>query len=341
MSLSPFVRFSIAFLLLSILVVGGTLGYVWLEGWPLGDSLYMTMITITTVGFGEVRPLSPEGRQFTILLLIFSIATVGYSVTTLIGFVFEGQIFLAMRGRRMERAISKLKDHHIICGCSAIGREVAFELRRAGAPFVIVDLNPGQSELSQDESVLFLEGNAENDEVLRAAGIERAKGLVAALRDDVDNVFVVLTARQMNPKLTIVAQAAEEQTTGKLMKAGADRVISPYQIAGRRMASVMLHPSIVDFLDVVMDKGEVSMRLEEVTVESGSSLVGKHLREANIGQRTGAIVVGITGPDGRTRMSPSAAATLSAVTLREGDLLIALGSEEQLRRLQEIARAGG
>jgi voltage-gated potassium channel len=335
--MSGFGRFFIAFTLLGTLLLGGTVGYVLIERWPFWDSLYMTVITITTVGFGEVRPLSHGGQQFTVLLLVASIVTVGYSVTTVIRFLFEGQIVEAMRGRRMERTITGLKDHYIICGCGVVGREVATELKDAGVPFVIVDRTPETSELARNPDVLFLKGNAEDDAVLVEAGIERAKGLIAVTPDDAINVFVVLSARQLNPALTIVARAAEEPTIGKLMKAGANRVVSPYQLVGRRIASVLLRPSIVNFLDVVVEEGDVAMRLEEVRVPPGSTLVGKHLREANIGQETGAIVVGIHGPDGQPRVNPSAAVTLSSITLQEGDVLIALGGEDQLRKLKEVS----
>jgi len=336
-NLSPFVRFMISFFLLVLLMLTGTMGYVWIERWPVWDGFYMTVITVSTVGFGEVRTLSQEGQQFTVLLLVCSLLVAGYSVSTLIGFIFEGQIFHMMRGRRMERSISKLRDHYIICGCGVVGKEVALEFQRAGMPFVIVDQDPQHSELARDETVLLLEGDAEDDEALIKAGIQRAKGLIAALRNDDANVFVVLTARQLNPALTIVSRATDERTAGKILKAGANRVFSPDQIVGRRMASVILRPSVVNFLEVVMGGGDVAMRLEEVPVVAGSPLIGKQLRETNIGQQTGSIVVSIQGSDGGLRVNPSATATLSSVVLQEGDLLIALGSEGQLKRLKDLA----
>ena len=336
--MSPLLRFSIAFLLLASLLAGGTIGYALIEEWPVQDSLYMTVITVTTVGFGEVRPLSPEGRQFTILLLILSIATLGYSVTTLIGFIFEGQIVQAMRGRRMERAIAKLKDHFIICGCGVVGREVALEFLQAGVPFVVIDRDPKTAELGRDVQVLFLEGDADRDETLYDAGIERARGLVSALRQDGDNIYVVLTARQLNPKLTIVARAAEEGTKEKLIRAGADRVICPYQIAGRRMASVILRPSVMSFLDVVVEGGDVTMRLEEVPVESSSPLVGKRLGESGIGERTTAKILAIQGPGGVPRTDPSGRVSVSKVVIGEGDSLVALGDEDQLSTLRRFAK---
>ena len=335
--MSQFGRFAIAFTLLVVLIGGGTFGYALIEGWTAADSLYMTVITVTTVGYGEVRNLSQGGRYFTIGLIVSSIATLGYSVTTLIGFIFEGQIVTAMRGRRMQREISKLSDHYIICGCGVVGKEVAVEFMEAGVPFVIVERDLATSQMPKDGHLLAIEGDAVADETLIEAGIERAKGLISALRDDGLNVFVVLTARQLNPRLKIVARAAEERTVSKLMKAGADRVVSPFPIAGRRMASAILRPSVMDFLDVVMDGGEVSMRMEEVRVLSESPLLGKSLRDSEIGKHTGAKIIGIHGPDGRTRMDQSENASLSSIVLQEGDCLIALGSEPQLNSLKEFA----
>jgi voltage-gated potassium channel len=206
--------------------------------------------------------------------------------------------------------------------------------------FVIIERDPENSELAGDDSILFIKGEAEDDPTLQEAGIDTAKGLIAALPNDESNVFVVLTARQLNPSILIIAKAVDENTINKLKKVGADRVISPYQTAGRRMASIITRPSVVSFLDVMVEGDEMSMRIEEVEIEKGSPLIGKNLREADIGQYTGAIIVGINAPDGRTRVNPSATALLSGVTLEEGDVLIALGSDDQIQRLRTFQRHG-
>ena len=237
----------------------------------------------------------------------------------------------------MERKISKMRDHYIICGCGVVGKEVAMEFQREGVPFLIIERDPDQSELGRDESIIFLEGDAEDDETLIDAGILHAKGLVAALRQDETNVFVVLTARQLNPDLMIVARAAEERTVGKLERAGADRVISPYQIAGRRIASVVLRPSVVNFLDVAMEQRNMSMRMEEVHLSSASPMVGKALRESGLGKQTGAIIIGIHGPDGQTRVDKSETKSLAGVVFQEGDILISMGNDEQIKSLKDFA----
>ena len=320
-----------------MIIVGGTTGYIIIERWSLLDGLYMTFLTLTTVGFSEVHPLSDTGRQFTIVLLILSVFTLGYSVTAFIGYLFEGQIVYAVRERRMARNLRRLRNHFILCGAGNVGREVALEFQRTGVRFVVVDRDFSLSDLSKDESIPFIEGNAEDDDVLISAGITAARGLVSTLPRDESNLFVVFSARQLNPHLLIIAQASEELIEKKLLRAGADRVVSPVQIAGQRMASLVLRPSVVSFLEVMVRGGELSMRLEEVPIATGSPLVGKNLREAGIGQETGAIVVGINSADGATRVNPTANTVLSNVILTDGDVLIVLGSEHQIARLRNFA----
>ena len=338
--MNPNARLYRALILLIVVIGGGTVGYHLIEGWPVQDCLYMTFITITTVGFGEVHPLSDRGQHFTIVLLIFSILTLGYSVTVLITYVFGGQILQTVRKRKMRRLTKRLRDHYIICGSGNVGKEIAQEFQRNKARFVMIDRDPESSELSRDETILFVKGDAVDDEVLMEAGIDRARGLVVALPDDESNVFIVLTARQLNPSITIVSQAVDERTVKKLMKAGANRVVSPKQIAGRRMAAILLHPSVVNFLDVVAFGGEMDMRIEEVEIAGGSPLAGKTLREAGIGTHTGAVIIGIMSSTGYTRVNPTSTTTLSNVELEEGDRLIALGNEAQISSLQGFVARG-
>ena len=332
-------RFVTILVILGSLILFGTAGYRIIEGWSLTDSLYMTFIAITTVGFGEVHPLSMSGKFFTMVLLVFSIATVGYSVTILMSFIFEGQFIEAIKERRMERAVRRLRDHYVICGHGSVGHEVAEEFRREKVKFVVIDRDPTGSMLER-ENTLYIQGDAADDVILTEANIANARGMVCALPDDESNLFVVLSARQLNPKLFIVSQASDERSSRKIIKAGADRIITSAKIAGQRLASTVLRPTVVQFLDVAMGSAEAAMRLEEVPVRSGSPLIDQTLRQTQIGQHTGALVVGIQRATGQTSINLSETATLSGMILRENDVLIVLGNEEQVKRMRSFATTG-
>jgi len=308
------------------------------EGWSFTDSLYMTVVTVSTVGFKEVKPLSTNGQAFTIGFIAVSIFTVGYTVTTLISFLFEGQIATAMKERKMRKRMMLIKDHYIICGFSSVGRETAAELFRKKKPFVVMDKNTDDFDPDRYPDYIFIQGDATEEMDLEKARIHKATGLLVCLSDDHQNVFVVLTARQLNPDLQIVSRSTNEKTINKLKKAGADRVISPQQIAGKRLAAVALQPEIVDFLDVISGESESGLRVQSVRIPEGSPLAGKTLRETNIGQYTGAIIIGIIGPNGSTRFNPSSMSTLSSVVVDAGDQLISLGNDGQVESLREFCK---
>ena len=331
-------RFILAVFLLFVLPLFGTIGYMRLEDWTFQKALYMSIITMSTVGFREVGELSTAGEWFTIVFIFLSVACVGFAVANITAFLVQGELRDLMKGRRMQRQIDKLSDHYILCGCGAVGREIVAELTRAGASLVVVEISLGEAELPHGPDVLSIEGDATSEEVLERAGIYRAKGLIAALRNDLENVFVTLTARQLNPELQIVARAGEKGTESKLLRAGADRVISPFEIAGRRMASVALRPHVVNFLDVINHQGEENMRLEEVYLSPDSELVGKTLRESNLGRITGAVIIGIHDASGQLRVNPASNISISGVPLQANDILIAMGNEEQIRLLEQVAQ---
>ncbi len=326
----------VAAVFLVVLFSSGTAGFMIIEGWDLTESLYMALITLTTVGFSEVRPLSHTGRHFMIVFLIVGIATVGYSISTVVNYLFEGQMIESVRRRRTERIMKRMKNHYIVCGAGDVGREVVHEFRKSGTPHVVVERDPEHSELATESETVFIIGDASEEQVLKEARITDARGLIAVLPTDADNVFVTLTARQLNPDLVIIAKATDHQATTKLQRAGATRVITPSQIAGRRIASSVLRPSVVNFLDVIVDDSKISMRMEEFVVPEGSPLTDSTLREANLGQHTGAIVLTINDAFGNARTDPSQQAIVANTTIHVGDRLIALGSEFQLRQLEEF-----
>jgi voltage-gated potassium channel len=334
--MTPVRRFIIAVFLIILLILSGTVGYHLIEGWSPEESLYMTLITVSTVGFGEVHPLSPAGRYFTIGFIITGILVLGYTATTLITFIFEGQILHTVKERRMKRLLSLMKDHHIIIGFGDVGRETMDELQRKKARFVVVDVNITEVDRNRHPDVVFIQGDATEEEVLEEARIHTARGLISCLPDDQQNVFVVLTARQLNPKLHIVSQAAEDRAVKKILKAGADRVISAKQIAGRRLAAVSIQPSIAGFLEGIQSGKMGGVGIESVKLGKGSHLIGVSLRESKIGQNTGAVIIGVIDPEGRTKMNDSTQASLASAVLQEGDELIALGSAEQIGALEKF-----
>ena len=336
---SPHRRFLIALGLLTAVTVLGTLGYALIERWPLSDALFMAVITISTVGYGEVQELSQGGRLFTSGLIIVAIIIIWYSATSLVAYLFEGAFLPVWKRRRMERAIHRLSDHYIICGAGKFGREVAAELAGEKLPFVMIDADPEHCDCAGDESLLFVKGNAEEDEILRAAGVERAAGLVCVLPSDEANVFVVLSARQLNPSLKIVTQATEQQTVRKLTKVGADNVVSPYRSTGRRLAVSLLRPSLNRFLDEVLDREHLSLQIDEVAVPTDSPLAGTPLRDSQIGAHTGAVIVAIHGGD--AIRIPDATTAMAGMTVRAGDALVAVGTVDQLDRLRDFVSGDG
>ena len=323
-----------ALVALATIIVVGVLGYMVFEGWSFTDALYMTVITLTTVGYREVHPLDATGQLWTMLLLITGVGTLFYAAVSSVELVVEG----AMRGyfgrRRMEAAINKLQGHYLLCGYGRVGRQVAREFTGDGVPFVIVEQGPEIAEECIEEGYLVVLGEASDDDVLEKAGVRRATGLVAAVASDADNVFVVLSARKLNPKLHIVARASSDESAAKLEIAGADRTLSPYAVGGRRLASLATQPLVVDFLDIVTrgQKG-IEFRLEEFRVPEDSFIADHTIGELRIGERTGVMILAVRSGEGRFDTTPSA-----NDRLRAGDTLIVLGTREQVARLDRLMR---
>jgi voltage-gated potassium channel len=325
-------RVQSAVVALVIITAAGVLGYMVFEGWSFTDAFYMTVITLTTVGYREVRVLDASGQLWTMLLLITGVGTLFYAAVSSVELVVEGTVRGYFGRRRVKAAIGRLNGHYILCGYGRVGRQVAREFAADGVPFVIVEQDQDVLEECLAEGNLALLGEASEDEVLEEAGIQRAGGLIAAVDSDADNVFVVLSARKLNPKLHIVARASSEESAAKLEIAGADRTLSPYAVGGRRLASLATQPLVVDFLDVVTrgEKG-IEFRLEEFSVPEHSTIAEHTIGELEIGERTGAIVLAIRTTEGNFDTTPSA-----DDRLRAGDTLIVLGSRGQIECLEQL-----
>jgi voltage-gated potassium channel len=319
--------------LLVIVLMMGAFGYSLIEGWSFADAIYMTVITVATVGFREVAPLSPAGKFFTIIIILVGVGVLGFTLSNFTAFLVSGQIYKILRAGKMQKRLSRLKNHFIVCGSGRMGSEAVRELIAEDKDMVVVEWNEEICEKYEDEGIPVIQGDATDDDVLRHANVEHAKGLLAALPNDVDNVYVSLSARGLNPSLFIIARGTDDGSQSKLLKAGADRVILPYQIGGRRMASVLVRPEIVDFLDVMIGNDELSLRMEMVRVEEKSSLVGKTLKESNIRRETGgALVIGLIRKDHQMIANPD-----SDTKIFDDDQLVVLGRVEQIQQLEQIA----
>jgi len=316
--------------MLVAVLVGGTIGYMVIEGWNLLDSLYMTVITVATVGFREVHPLSEAGHWFTIFLVFAGVGGIAYSIGTIAEFMVEGHLLELLEGRRMAKRISELRDHYVVVGMGRVGSVVCRTLDEQGVPFIVVDQCEECVSEAEENGWMYLQGDATSEEVLAAAGVDRAKGLVTALDTDADNLFVALTARGLNPKLYIVARSSSLTSEAKILRAGADRVITPNVIGGRRMATSLLNPLVADYLDTVTHKDELEYRLEALHVSEGSELVGRSIGEARIRDIIGSFILAISS-DGAMDSNPSADRVL-----RAGDQLVVLGTRSQLDALAAL-----
>lgn len=328
-------RIILAISALTAVVLAGTAGFMVIEGWTFGDSLFMAVITVSTVGYGEVQPLSPAGRVVAVAVILLAVAALGYSATTIGAYLAEGHLLHDFRRRRMQRTLRGLKDHYIICGGGRFGREVAAEFSRSRASYVVVDLAPDECDLAGSADAVFVPGDAGNDEVLQAARVDCARGLVAALPADAANLFVVLTARQLNRELTIIAQAIEQRSIEKLRLAGANQVLSPYRIAGHSMASALLRPTVVDFIDVA-HRERTGLQIEEVLVPAHSPLIGTSIREAKMSDRTGATVMAMQTAAGEWVNTSESSATLLTTPIQARNVLIAVGTDNQLNALRRL-----
>ncbi len=318
----------IALLLLAVIITG-VFGYMILLNVGFSDALYMTVITISTVGYGEVGDMTVAAKMFTILIIFSGLFVVGYGVTSLVSSLFEGEFNAAWRRKRMKTKIQELEGHYIVCGAGSVGLTVIKSLKDSATNFVVIEKDDKRAEELEQAGVLTVMGDAEHEDILQKARIKNAKGIVCALGTDAENVFSVLTARQMNEDIYIVSKAVEQSAHNKLLKAGANKTISPSEIGGQRIAAHLIRPSVISFLDVITRAGDVVLDLEEVIISSHSSIAGKKLHEVKIPEQTGLIVLALKGKDDKNfKFNPSSNEILSP-----GDTMVVLGTNDQVKQL--------
>jgi voltage-gated potassium channel len=327
-------RLRVAGLFLAVVVITGIAGYHFLEGYTWLEALYMTIITLSTVGFREVKPLSSTGMIFTIALIIGGLGVVFYTAVTITAKVVEGEFQQFFGRKRMEKRIGALADHYLVCGCGRIGEVICRELASKPVPFVVIERDEERVRKVEEAGYLLLKGDATDEKVLLAAGAMKAKGLFATLPVDADNVFVTLTAKELNPSIFVVARAETERSERTLAHAGADKVISPYAMGGHRMAHAALRPAVVDIIELATHYQSLELQLEEIVVPLGSPCEGVTLRDSGLNQEPGVIVVAIKRASGSMIFNPSTDERIEA-----GDHLVALGEVVRLRGLERRVEA--
>jgi voltage-gated potassium channel len=326
-------RIFFSLLLLAATLAIGTVGFMWLEKYSFLDAVYMTVITMSTVGYGTIGELSPDGKVFAIILIILSAGTFVYAITTITTFVVEGEVLHLYQRYKLHQQIMRLDHHLILCGLGRNGSEAARELLRQGQPFVAIETNP--DVISQFQAhhpgLLVITGDATQEDVLEKAGIHRATGLISSLSTDAENVYITLTAREMNPSLTIVARASHESTINKLKRAGANQVILPNVIGGRRMVNQLTRPSLIEFMDLVAGESGPVLHLEELRCGDNQALAGKTLAEFNIPAQTGVLVLGL-----KRGTAPMQLALNPQTVLAPDDILIVMGTSEQIQQVKTL-----
>lgn len=317
---------------LSVSIAIGTLGFYFIEGWSFGDSLYMTLMTVTTVGYGSPHPLSVAGRNFAIVFMVVGVGAAGYALSSAVQALVQSEIVAAFGRRRQQREISKMRNHYIICGAGRIGSRIIKELQRAGVTFVVIERDPNRAaELNLPDSHILLR-DATLDASLREAGIERAHALASCLPDDAENLYVVLTARDLNRDLHIVSRAVEETAEPKLIKAGASRVVSPNIIGSHRMATALMKPAVADFMDSIAAEN-LDLAFEQIEVSEGSKLSGRTLSSTQIRPELDIVIAAVRRSGGEMIFNPS-----GEIEIKAGDLLVAIGRAESLAELARVAQ---
>ena len=314
-----------------LVLAAGTTGFVVIERYPVFDAFYMTLTTMATVGYGEIHPLSQPGRIFNSFLIFFGVSVMFLAIGSMTQILIELELGEFFDKRRNKRMIDKMQNHFIICGFGRVGRGAAEELAQAGVPFVVIDRDEGRVESAMKAGMSALMADSTRDETLRAAGVTRARGLVAALGTDADNLFVILSAKTLNPLLNLAARVAEEEAEQKLLRAGADAVFAPYSITGHRLVQALLRPHVFQFLDFTTKGLGLDVAIEQVRVAEHSEVVSKSLGQMQVRRDLGVVVLAIRKADSRMEFNPPADAEIQG-----GDYLIVMGEPANLRKLEHL-----
>jgi voltage-gated potassium channel len=317
--------------LLLFTVCAGTIGFTVIEGYSLFDAFYMTLTTITTVGYGEIHPLSRAGRLFNSFLIFFGVSVMFLVFGTITQAIIELELQDQYGKRRKKRLMQKMHDHFIVCGFGRVGRNASYELKRSKVPFIVLDRNPQRVERAMQSEMLAVVADATRDDDLREVGVPRARGLIAALPSDAENLFIILSAKGLNPNLTVVTRASEEEAGEKLRRAGADTVFAPYTIAGQRLAQALVRPHVVQFLDLATTDVVPKVALEQVRVAPQTQFVSKTLGEMIADRKLGITVLAIRKSDAQMIFNPPAETKIDA-----GDFLIVLGEQPNLQELESV-----
>lgn len=325
-------RFLSTILGIAALLLFGTFGYVFIERWPFLDGFYMTVITLAGVGYGEVQVLSSAGRVFTIVLILLGVVALATLINGIIQDVAGGYLREGLEYNRQQRMISKMSNHFIVCGYGRMGRRVCEEFASDKASFIVVEAEEESYKRAKERGFLVLNGDASTDELLLEAGIKRAKCIVCALPSDADNMFIIISARNLNPSIRTIARASSDEAAIKLKRGGANEVVSPYDSGARRMASIALRPNVVDFMETTVISGDSSLFIEEVQLShENCPFLGQTLLQTNLRAKTGTLVLAIRRQDGTLLGNPN-----GDITLAEGDLLFCMGTNSQLRAFTDL-----
>ncbi|MGD9383364.1 MAG: potassium channel protein [Desulfobacterales bacterium] len=324
-------QFILHFFLFACLLVLGAAGYMVIEGWSFMDALYMTVITLATVGYGEVHEISPEGRLFTVILIFLGVGFFLYVVGNVIQFLVEGRIRHVLGRRILDKQISKLKNHFIVCGYGRMGRALCRYLIQKHLDFIVIEQNPKRVPVMNEDGILYIVGAATDEANLIKAGIERAKGIISVLGTDADNVFLVLIAKGLNPDIFVVARANQDETEKTLYTAGTDKVVSPFALGARRVAHAILRPTVIHFLELAFADDATDINVEEMTVSASSKLVDVSLQESGLRQEFDLIIISIKKADGTMSFNPKASYRFEA-----GDTIVAVGNSKGLMQAEKI-----